>query len=47
VDKFHDFITLIVFYTIFKQPDDKFTTIFSENGARRFMSIPEIGRNLC
>jgi hypothetical protein len=47
VDKFHDFLTLLVFYTIFKQLDDKFTVMFSEHGARRFRSAPEIGRNLC
>jgi hypothetical protein len=47
VDKFHDFITLFVFYTIFKQLDDKFMVMFSEHGAPRFWSAPEIGRNLC
>jgi hypothetical protein len=47
VDKFHDFLTLFVVYTIFKQLDHKFTIMFSEHGARRFRSIPEIGRNLC
>jgi hypothetical protein len=47
VDKFYDFLTLFVFYTIFKQPDDKFTVMFSEHGARRFRSAPEISRNLC
>jgi hypothetical protein len=46
VDKFHDFLTLFVFYTIFKHVDDKFTTMFSELGARSFRSRPEIGRNL-
>jgi hypothetical protein len=47
VDKFHDFLTLFVFYTIFKQLDGKLTVMFSEHGARRFRSAPEIGRNLC
>jgi hypothetical protein len=36
-----------MFYTIFKQLDGKFTVMFSEHGARRFQSAPEIGRNLC
>ena len=27
VDKFHDFLTLFVFYTIFKQLDGKFTAM--------------------
>jgi hypothetical protein len=47
VDKFHDFLTLFVFYTIFKQGDGKFTVMFSEHGARKFGSAPEIYRNLC
>jgi hypothetical protein len=47
VDKFNDFMTLFVFYTIFKQLDGKFMTMFSEHGARSFWSAPEIGRNLC
>jgi hypothetical protein len=47
VDKFHDFLTLVVFYTIFKHVDGKFTTMFSEHGARSYRSPPEIGRNLC
>jgi hypothetical protein len=47
VEKFHDFMTLFVFYTIFKHVDDKFTTMFSEHVARSFWSAPEIGRNLC
>jgi hypothetical protein len=47
VDKFHDFLTLIVFYTIFKHVDGKFTAMFSELSARSFLSPPEIGRNLC
>jgi hypothetical protein len=46
MDKFHDFLTLFVFYTIFKQLDGKFTAMFSEHGARSFRSAPEIGRNL-
>jgi hypothetical protein len=46
VDKFHDFLTLFVFYTIFKQLDGKFTTMFNAYGARSFRSAPEIGRNL-
>jgi hypothetical protein len=46
-DKFHDFLTLFVFYTIFKQLDDKFTTMLSEHGARSFRFAHEIGRNLC
>jgi hypothetical protein len=47
VDKFHEFLTLFVFYTIFKLLDVKFTTMFSEHGGRSFRSAPEIGRNLC
>jgi hypothetical protein len=47
VDKFYDFLTLFVFYTIFKQLDGKFMAMFSEHGARRFLSVPKIGRNLC
>jgi hypothetical protein len=47
VDKFHDFLTLFVFYKIFKQLDGKFTVMFSEHGTPRFRSAPEIGRNLC
>jgi hypothetical protein len=47
VDKFHDFLTLFVFYTILKQLDSKFTVMFSDNGARRFRYVPKIGRNLC
>jgi hypothetical protein len=47
VDKFHDFLTLFMFYTIFKQLDGKFTVMFSEHGARKFQFAHEIGRNLC
>jgi hypothetical protein len=47
VDKFHDFLTLFVAYTILKQLDGKFTTMFSELGARSFRSVPEISRTLC
>jgi hypothetical protein len=47
MDKFHDFLTLFVFYTIFKHVDGKFTAMFSERGARRFWLAPKIGRNLC
>jgi hypothetical protein len=47
VDKFHDFLTLFVFYTIFKQLDGKFTAMFSEHVARSFRYAPEMGRNLC
>jgi hypothetical protein len=47
VIKFHDFLTLFVFYTILKQLDDKFMVMFSEHGAPRFGSAPKIGRNLC
>jgi hypothetical protein len=47
VDKVHDFLTLFVFYTIFKQFHDKFTVMFSEHGAQIFRPAPEIGRNLC
>jgi hypothetical protein len=43
VDKFHDFLTLFMFYTIFKQLNDKFTTMFNEHGARSFRSAPETG----
>jgi hypothetical protein len=47
VDKFHDFLTLFGFYTIFKQLDGKFTAMLSEHGARSFRSAPEIDHNLC
>jgi hypothetical protein len=36
VDKFHDFLILFVFYTIFKQLDGRFIVMFSEYGARKF-----------
>jgi hypothetical protein len=45
VDNFHVFLTLFVFYTIFKHVDGKFTTIFSEHVARSFRSAPKISRN--
>jgi hypothetical protein len=47
VDKFHDFLTLFVFYTIFKHVDGKFTAMFSEHVAQSFRSAPGIDRNLC
>jgi hypothetical protein len=47
VDKFHDFLTLFMFYTIFKQLDGKFTAMFSGHDARSFRSAFEISRNLC
>jgi hypothetical protein len=47
VGKFHDFLTLFVFYTIFKQQDGKFMVMFSDDGVRKFWYAPEIGRNLC
>jgi hypothetical protein len=47
VDKFHDFLTLFVFYKIFKQLYGKFTAMFSEHVARSFRSAPGISRNLC
>jgi hypothetical protein len=47
MDKFHDFLTLFVFYIIFKHVDGKFTAIFSEHVARSFRFAPGIGRNLC
>jgi hypothetical protein len=37
---FHDFLVLFVFYTIFKQPDGKFTTMFREHSAQKFLSAP-------
>jgi hypothetical protein len=46
MNKFHDFLTLFVFYTIFKHVDGKFTTMFSEHVARSFRYDPRIGRNL-
>jgi hypothetical protein len=46
VDKFRDFLTLFVFYTIFKQPDGKFTVMFREHGGRKFRYAPEINHNL-
>jgi hypothetical protein len=47
VDKFHDFLTLFVFYTILKQLDCKFMFMFGKHGARKFRFILEIDRNLC
>jgi hypothetical protein len=47
MDKFHDFLTLFLFYTIFKHLDDKFTVMFREYGARKFWSSPEIDCNMC
>jgi hypothetical protein len=47
MDKFHDFLTFLVFYTIFKHVNGKFTGMFSEHIARSFRSAPEIGSNLC
>jgi hypothetical protein len=47
VDKFYDFLTLFMFYTIFKHVDGKFMAMFSEHVARSFRSAPKIGRNLC
>jgi hypothetical protein len=44
MDKFHDFLSLFVFYKIFKQLYDKFTAMLSGHGARSFWSAPEIGR---
>ena len=36
MDKFHEFLTLFMFYTIFKHLDGKFTAMLSEHGARSF-----------
>jgi hypothetical protein len=47
MNKFYNFLTLFVVYTIFKQLDGKFTIMFSEHGARKLRPAPEIGRNLC
>jgi hypothetical protein len=47
VDKFHDFLTLFVFYTILKQLGRKFTVMFREHGAQKFQFVHKIGRNLC
>jgi hypothetical protein len=41
------FLTLFVFYTIFKQLDGKFMVMFREHSARKFLASPEIDRNLC
>jgi hypothetical protein len=38
VYKFHDFLTLLGFYTIFKQLDRRFTVMLREHGARKFRS---------
>jgi hypothetical protein len=38
LDKFHDFLTLFVFYTILKQPDHKFVVMFHEHGVRNFLA---------
>jgi hypothetical protein len=45
VDKFHDFLTLFVFYTIFKHMDGKFTAMFSEH-CRRFETRGSLSRRV-
>jgi hypothetical protein len=47
VNNFHNFFILFVFYTILKQPNDKFMVLFREYGAQKFWSATEIGHNLC
>jgi hypothetical protein len=47
MDKVYDFHTLFLFYTVFKQLDDKFAVLFREHSARKFRSALEIDRNLC
>jgi hypothetical protein len=47
MDKFHDFLTLFVFYAILKQLSHKFTVMFREHGARKFQFVHKIGCNLC
>jgi hypothetical protein len=47
VGEFHDFLTLFLFYTIFKQLGGKFTVMFREHGARKFRSVTELNRNMC
>ena len=47
VNKFHDSLTLFVFYTILKWLDYKFTDMFREHGAQKIWYVPEIVRNLC
>jgi hypothetical protein len=47
MDKFYNFLTLFVSYTILKQLDDKFTVMFCEHGTQQFWSVPKIGCNLC
>jgi hypothetical protein len=42
VDKFHDFLTLFVFYTILKQIDHKFTIMIREHGVRKFWYVSKI-----
>jgi hypothetical protein len=46
MDKFHDFLTLFVFYTILKQLDRKFTVMFREHGVLNFWLVPKLGHNL-
>jgi hypothetical protein len=46
-DKFHDFLTLFMFYTFLKQLNVMFTAMFREHGDRKFRYVTEIGRNLC
>jgi hypothetical protein len=46
MDKFYDFLTLFVFYTIFKHVNDKFTAMFSEHVARSFRSAPKIAKSV-
>ena len=47
LDKFHDFLTLFMFYTILKQLDRKFAVMFREHGVRNFWYVSALGRNFC
>jgi hypothetical protein len=47
INKFHNFLTLFVLYTILKQFDRKFTVMLREQDARKIRSLLEIVSNLC
>jgi hypothetical protein len=39
VHKFHDFLTLFMFYIILIQLDGKYTILFREHGTQEFRSL--------
>jgi hypothetical protein len=46
LDKFHDFLTLFVFYIILKQLDRKVAVMFREHVVLNFWLVPKLGHNL-